>query len=190
MSKMKLPPPYQGLAKFTENFINTYQHSRKNPESLTDAAAVNQFLGQHGIVPPVPVTEKDLPAIYQLRTKLRTIWSAERLEIAQAHTNQLLAYGSIRPELAQANASQLYLDFRVASDVSTLHEITIKSAVGMGVILQYYGLASLRTCAAPPCQVVFIDTSRNQSRRYCADRCANRHNIAAYRQRQRVKSNH
>jgi predicted RNA-binding Zn ribbon-like protein len=30
-----------------------------------------------------------------------------------------------------------------------------------------------------------VDTSPNQSRRYCSDRCSSRANVAAYRARQR-----
>jgi predicted RNA-binding Zn ribbon-like protein len=41
------------------------------------------------------------------------------------------------------------------------------------------------TCADPRCGGVFIDTSRNRSRRYCSDRCASRANVAAHRERQR-----
>jgi predicted RNA-binding Zn ribbon-like protein len=33
---------------------------------------------------------------------------------------------------------------------------------------------------------VFVDTSPNQSRRYCSDRCSSRANVAAYRARQRL----
>ena len=32
---------------------------------------------------------------------------------------------------------------------------------------------------------VFVDTSPNQSRRYCSDRCSSRANVAAYRARRR-----
>jgi predicted RNA-binding Zn ribbon-like protein len=30
------------------------------------------------------------------------------------------------------------------------------------------------TCQAAPCQGVFIDTSHEQTRRYCSDQCAER----------------
>ena len=42
----------------------------------------------------------------------------------------------------------------------------------------------LRSCAAPTCREVFIDLSRNRSRRYCDSRtCGNRLHVAAYRAR-------
>jgi predicted RNA-binding Zn ribbon-like protein len=42
----------------------------------------------------------------------------------------------------------------------------------------------MRSCAAPPCRNVFVDLSRNRSRRYCDSRtCGNRLHVAAYRAR-------
>jgi predicted RNA-binding Zn ribbon-like protein len=45
----------------------------------------------------------------------------------------------------------------------------------------------LRRCEAPDCVRVFVDLSRNRSRRYCDSRtCGNRLHVAAYRARQRT----
>jgi len=42
----------------------------------------------------------------------------------------------------------------------------------------------IRSCASPTCQTLFIDLSRNRSRRYCNSRtCGNRLHVAAYRAR-------
>ncbi|HCU91733.1 MAG TPA: hypothetical protein DHU96_02950 [Actinobacteria bacterium] len=42
----------------------------------------------------------------------------------------------------------------------------------------------LRSCASPSCQAVFVDLSRNRSRRFCDSRtCGNRLHVAAYRAR-------
>ena len=41
-------------------------------------------------------------------------------------------------------------------------------------------------CAAPDCDFVVIDLSRNRSRRFCDSGCGNRANVAAYRARRRA----
>jgi predicted RNA-binding Zn ribbon-like protein len=42
----------------------------------------------------------------------------------------------------------------------------------------------VRSCASPTCREVFVDLSRNRSRRYCNSRtCGNRLHVAAYRAR-------
>ena len=49
-----------------------------------------------------------------------------------------------------------------------------------------YGRSRLRRCAAPGCGHWLVDTSRNQSRRYCEHACASRTTVAAYRARQKA----
>jgi predicted RNA-binding Zn ribbon-like protein len=57
----------------------------------------------------------------------------------------------------------------------------------MGLTMAFLdlGRARLGACDDPRCRGVFLDTSRNRSRRYCSDRCASRANVAALRRRQR-----
>jgi len=50
------------------------------------------------------------------------------------------------------------------------------------------GWTRLGLCAAEDCQDVFVDTSRNSSRRFCSETCASRAGVAAYRSRQRGAS--
>ncbi len=48
-------------------------------------------------------------------------------------------------------------------------------------------LHRLRVCAAPDCDAVLIDLSRNSSRRFCdTGNCANRTHVAASRARRRA----
>jgi predicted RNA-binding Zn ribbon-like protein len=70
---------------------------------------------------------------------------------------------------------------------AALDRLTIEAALGIAHALERHGPARLRQCAASPCEEAFIDTSRNGSRRYCCERCANRHNVAAFRRRQRPR---
>jgi predicted RNA-binding Zn ribbon-like protein len=50
-------------------------------------------------------------------------------------------------------------------------------------LIRFGELARLRYCAAPDCDDVMIDLSKNRSRRFCSLTCANRVNVAAYRSR-------
>jgi len=62
--------------------------------------------------------------------------------------------------------------------------IAAHSAMGLaGLVVAGQG-SRVRACASPRCEAVFIDLSRNQSRRYCDSRtCGNRVHVAAYRSR-------
>src|SRR5262249_654967 len=55
-------------------------------------------------------------------------------------------------------------------------------AMGLAELLVAGESGRLRTCASPTCREVFLDESRNRSRRYCDSRtCGNRLHVAAYR---------
>jgi predicted RNA-binding Zn ribbon-like protein len=57
-------------------------------------------------------------------------------------------------------------------------------AMGLAEIVVAGEMERVRTCAAQPCRYVFVDLSRNRSRRYCDSRtCGNRLHVAAYRAR-------
>lgn len=57
-------------------------------------------------------------------------------------------------------------------------------AMGLAELVVAGEIARVRSCASPACRYVFIDLTRNRSRRYCDSRtCGNRLHVAAYRAR-------
>jgi predicted RNA-binding Zn ribbon-like protein len=62
-------------------------------------------------------------------------------------------------------------------------------AMGLAELVVAGESGRIRCCASPTCQTVFIDLSRNRSRRYCDSRtCGNRLHVAAYRARRLAAS--
>jgi predicted RNA-binding Zn ribbon-like protein len=61
-----------------------------------------------------------------------------------------------------------------------------EAALELSAALERYGIERLHVCSATPCTEVFLDTTRNHTRRYCCEQCANRHNVAAYRHRKKA----
>lgn len=62
-------------------------------------------------------------------------------------------------------------------------------AMGLAELIVAGESGRVRSCASPTCQDVFIDLSRNRSRRYCDSRtCGNRLHVAAYRARKAAAS--
>jgi predicted RNA-binding Zn ribbon-like protein len=75
----------------------------------------------------------------------------------------------------------------VADRQSSVSELLVaESLMGLSMLVCDLGATRLGVCDASPCANVFVDTSPNQSRRYCSDRCSSRANVAAYRARQRL----
>jgi predicted RNA-binding Zn ribbon-like protein len=57
-------------------------------------------------------------------------------------------------------------------------------AMGLAELIVSGESVRVRSCASPACRDVFVDLSRNRSRRYCDSRtCGNRLHVAAYRAR-------
>jgi predicted RNA-binding Zn ribbon-like protein len=56
-------------------------------------------------------------------------------------------------------------------------------AMGLAELVVAGQSERMRTCASPTCRNVFLDLSRNRSRRYCDNSCGNRLHVAAYRTR-------
>ena len=56
-------------------------------------------------------------------------------------------------------------------------------ATGLAVVLGGDLYDRLGVCTAPRCDRVYVDTSRNGTRRYCSTSCQNRVKTAAFRAR-------
>ena len=79
------------------------------------------------------------------------------------------------------------LHIHVANRAASVADLLVgESLLGLANLVCDLGPTRLGVCAATPCTNVYVDTSPNQSRRYCSDRCSSRANVAAYRARQKA----
>jgi predicted RNA-binding Zn ribbon-like protein len=168
-------------AKLAEDFINTYDLYLEQPEHLQTPDDLRRFLNAHGIKPD-QVTLEDLEQTRSLRSQLRKIWTAPSLEESIRLLNPLLEKVSVGVQVTHDSGESTHLEFKV-QPTNLVSRLGAECALGIAAAVQHHGLERLRACAAEPCRDVFIDTSRNKSRRFCSDRCANRYNIAAFRDR-------
>ena len=72
---------------------------------------------------------------------------------------------------------------RVARAAHPQRRAAARDAAGVDVI-RADETDRLRECGAEDCDGVLLDLSRNRSKRFCSQRCANRTNMTAYRRRQ------
>jgi predicted RNA-binding Zn ribbon-like protein len=171
------------LAILAEDFINTFDLYLEQPEHLLKPADLKHFLMVRGIEVD-SVTQNDLEQVRVLRERLRTIWTAGVVEDALHELNPLLAGIDVGIQVVQEGEG-LHMEYAFQPDMDLVRRLGALCALGVTALLQTYGIERLRACASSPCQDVYVDTSRNKSRRFCSDRCANRYNIAAFRDRQK-----
>ena len=104
-----------------------------------------------------------------------------------AGLNELMERHPITPMISDHDPGDLHL--HVATRAASVSELLIGEALlGLATLVCDLGPTRLGVCAAAPVHNVYVDTSPNQSRRYCSDRCSSRANVAAYRARQKAES--
>jgi predicted RNA-binding Zn ribbon-like protein len=139
------------------------------------------------VVPPTP---KDLATLRRLQPELRCVFEASAAGDEDAvvdRLNALMAKYPVKPVISGHGSTSWHL--HVTDETSSVSELLAGEALmGLAFLVCDLGATRLGLCQAAPCGGVFIDTSPNQSRRYCSDRCSSRANVAAYRARQ--KANH
>ncbi len=154
-------------------------------DHLADTDHLAKFLDDHLDSYDRPLTSGDVGDVHQLRDRLRLAFTLGNIDTVVDLLNDLLAESSALPQLTDHDG---VWHFHFTPPESSLFaHMAAESAMGLASVLRDHGLERLRVCAANGCSKVFVDTSRNRSRRYCnPDICGNRTNVAAFRARQRA----
>jgi predicted RNA-binding Zn ribbon-like protein len=152
-------------------------------DQIPDVAALSAFLAKHGVGADSEVRDADLAVIRTLRQGLRAVFAAGDDESAATAANQLLRRYNAVPRIVKDAELGLHLHFEEARR-GIAHWVGAITAMGVAFVLCEYGADRLGVCAAAGCDNVFIDTSKNRSRRYCSTACAHRVSTRAYRTRQ------
>lgn len=154
---------------------------------LADEAALREHLADrvwlHRSMSP-----DDVNALQAFQTQLRGVYEASAAHdrsLVVSGLNDLLAQHPVTPMISDHDPENLHM--HVANRAASVAELLIgESLMGLANLVCDLGPTRLGTCADTRCSHVFVDTSPNQSRRYCSDRCSSRANVAAYRARQKA----
>ena len=170
-------------ATLAADLVNSLGRS-SGREYLPDAAALGEFLKEHDLLDEKP-TEADLVAVRRLRKQIAAAFEAEdqadRVEIL----NSLLKKYKARPVMSGHDGDWHW--HYVDAGAALVDRLAVLSAMGLASLLAELGPERLGTCHADDCAAVFVDVSKNKSRRYCDDTCSTRMNVAAYRARKGSK---
>jgi predicted RNA-binding Zn ribbon-like protein len=162
--------------------INT---DRDEGDQLGDQAALDEFLGAFGWTGRRDHDDAELAAVQALRARLGRIWeAADDEERAVGQVNALLADTHASPWLTR-HAEMPEWHLHLASQHDPLAQrMGAEMAMALADLIRIGELRRLKICAAPDCEAVVLDLSRNRSRIFCdTGNCGNRQHVAAYRQR-------
>ncbi len=132
------------------------------------------------------VTGAEATELAETAARLREVFEAaeaDQLDTAARMVNEMLAETGARPQLDRHDGEPWHLHFHGKSD-SLAQGWAAGCATGLAVVLGTDMYRRLGVCTAPHCDRVYIDVSRNGTRRFCSTACQNRVKAAAFRARQ------
>jgi predicted RNA-binding Zn ribbon-like protein len=131
--------------------------------------------------------DHDAAVLAGMATDLRAVFAAVAagdLDAAAHQLNHLLKVTEARPHLDRHDGEPWHLHFHgTGGEVAS--EWVAGCATGLAVVLGGEFHDRLGVCTAPHCDRVYVDTSRNGTRRFCSTACQNRVKTAAFRARTR-----
>ena len=134
------------------------------------------------------VLEKDVPVFRRAQRRLRDVFeygTSGRDTDAVTELNALLEAFPVQPRISGHDSGDWHM--HVTSRGASVSAEYLAGAVwGLSVWLCEYGSARFGICADERCGNVYLDTSSNNCRRFCSERCATRSHVAAHRARKRA----
>src|SRR3978361_573662 len=127
------------------------------------------------------LTDRETGRGVEMAGRVRGVALADSQDDVLARLNELLAVARPRP-YATDHDGDLHLQ-HARPDAPALEQLTTTVAMGISQVVIQHGWQRLGVCAAEGCNDVYVDNSRNASRRYCSNTCASRSTVAAYRAR-------
>jgi predicted RNA-binding Zn ribbon-like protein len=129
-------------------------------------------------------TRTELDAVRALRPRLAALWTSEQDGVVEI-VNGLLREARALPQLVRHDEWDYHMH-ATSPDQPLAQRMQVEAAMAFADVVRAGALDRLRVCAADDCADVYVDLSKNRSRRFCGSSCGNRANVAAYRERRRA----
>jgi len=181
-----------GVIRVAVGLVNSLtpgeRRGRAAPAPVDVVAAATEGLraGQPG---HRPVTEAEAAELTGLALRLRAVFEAVAaggIDAAAHQVNALLEESHARPELQRHDGEPWHLHFH-GSGGTMAGDWAASCATGLAVVLGGEFHDRLGVCTAPHCDRVYVDVSRNGTRRFCSTPCQNRVKTAAFRARSKTQ---
>jgi len=131
--------------------------------------------------------QKELAAVRAIRRPLRALWDVDR-DDAVPLVNAMLRDGRALPQLVIHDDYDWHIHATEAN-APLATRILVETAMAFVEVIRADQWDRVRFCDADDCTSVYIDYSKNGSKRYCdTGNCGNRMNVMAYRRRKARES--
>ncbi|SDT32075.1 CGNR zinc finger domain-containing protein [Actinoplanes derwentensis] len=186
---MLFAPDTEEALEFVVALANTAEGaSRTGDDELVTVAELAELLARYPYSGRIDHDATELAAVREARDQLRALWTLGR-DDAVTVVNRMLREARALPFLTRHDS----LDWHIHAtepDAPLAERIRVEAALALIDVIRMDESGRLRVCAADDCTGIFIDLSRNGSRRFCSVRCGNRINMVAFRARGRSGKDH
>ncbi|WP_434811539.1 CGNR zinc finger domain-containing protein [Microbacterium sp. bgisy189] len=126
--------------------------------------------------------DAEVAAVREIRVRLRQLWDVER-DDAVPLVNTMLRDGEALPQLVIHDDYDWHIH-ATDSEADLSMRILVEAAMAFVDVIRADAWDRVRRCEADDCGAVYVDFSKNGSKRYCdTGNCGNRMNVIAYRKR-------
>jgi predicted RNA-binding Zn ribbon-like protein len=167
------------------DLVNTRGHPSGN-EYMGTPELAKEFLLGHDFSGVTRVSADDLAELHSVRGRLEEVFYAPDEATATGLINDLLEEYEVKPSLTDHDG-RWHLHY-APEDSPVGRRVSAAVVMGLAALIADYGFDRFGICAADNCGDVFVDMSRNKSRRFCNDVCSSRTNVAAYRARAKAQT--
>jgi predicted RNA-binding Zn ribbon-like protein len=167
--------------------VNTWDELEDPPEIIRDVPQIARWLRLHE-EPGVDeiaerLTRADVERLKEARPRIRAAFEATSETEAVDGLNAVLRETKAVPQLSSETGRWTYsVPSGRASDA-----IVALCAMGVLEAIRDGSWRRFGICSGDPCRCVYVDRSKNRSRTYCSQACADRLNAAAYRRRKAAR---
>lgn len=179
---MHFAPDTEETLDFAVALANTRaEASRSGEDELETPLQLDELLDHWSFTGRRDHDAAEVGEVRGIRDELPRLWKLPT-DDAVPILNKMLSDGNARPWLFRHDG----LDWHIhASELEAplAERIAVDIALALVDVIRAGAQSRLRVCEAEDCDGLFVDFSRNGSKRFCSVRCGNRVNMIAFRER-------
>ncbi|MCC4250152.1 MULTISPECIES: CGNR zinc finger domain-containing protein [Microbacterium] len=171
------------VLRATVELVNTLPHTdTTGVDTLVSADQLEDFATRHGYTGSRTRDDRELAAVRGIRSRIHELWTVDR-DGSVPLVNAMLRDGKALPQLVRHDGFDWHIHASDPSD-PLAQRMLVEAAMAFVDVIRADEYARVRVCDADDCSGVYVDFSKNGSKRYCdAGNCGNRMNVNAYRRR-------
>ena len=156
-------------------------------ERLVSRTDLDAYFDEYAYTGTIHRDDDELHTVRGNRARLRELWSVDRTA-AVPLVNAMLRDGQALPQLVIHDGFDWHIH-ATEPDAPLSVRMLVESAMAFVDVIRSDQWDRVRRCEADDCEAVYIDFSKNGSKRYCdTGNCGNRMNVIAYRRRKAEES--